>query len=70
MHTYQREPDEESAGSWTYRFQRSSEPGGICYLPSGQNRDNNRFPSSETKQQDEHVKESQTESKVENLIYH
>ena len=34
MFTYQREPDEESARSWTYRSRVSDRTGGICCGPS------------------------------------
>ena len=56
MHTYQREPGEEFARSWTLRLRESEETGGICFLPSGQYKSSHRFASFETKQQDEDVK--------------
>ena len=34
MYTYQREPEEEIAKSWTYRSRESDATGGICFLPS------------------------------------
>ena len=34
MYTYQREPDEKSARSWTYRSRVSDGTGGICFRPS------------------------------------
>ena len=56
MCTYQREPDEESASSWTYRSRVSDGTGGICFGPSNRCKNSHRFPSSKTKQQDEGVK--------------
>ena len=70
MHTHQREPDEEYARSWTYRFRESIETGGISFLPSGQNKSSRRFSSSETKQQDEDRKKIAEEIKFEILFYH
>ena len=70
MHTYQREPNEVWARSWTYRFWESGESGQICFLPLGQCRSSHLFPSSKIKQQDQHVKELATEIKVKNVLYH
>ena len=55
MYTYKREPDEESARSWTYRSRESDGTGGICILPSDIYKNNHRFHS-KRKQQDEEVK--------------
>ena len=62
MHTYQREPDEECATSWTEWLWGSSETGEIFYLPSGQYKSSHRLPSSKIRQQDKHVKEVATET--------
>ena len=70
MQTYQREPNDKCARSWTYRFRRSIEAGEICFLPSGQYRSSHRFPSSKLKQQDDHVKEIATALKREIVLYH
>ena len=70
MQTYQREPDEESARSWTYSFRESDEAGGFWFLPSDQYKSSHQFPSSKISQRDEHVKEIATEIKVENVLYH
>ena len=56
MNTYQCEPDEESARSWTYRSRVSDGTGGICFWPSDRCKNSHRFPSSKRKQQDEGVK--------------
>ena len=69
MHTYQREPDEECAEVWIYRFRGSDKMGGICFMPSGQYKSSHQFPSSQIKQQDEGVKETKNEVKVENVSY-
>ena len=63
MSTYQREPDEESTRSWTYRSRKSDGTCGICFLLSDQCRNSHRFPPSKRKQQDEDVKEIPNESK-------
>ena len=55
-YTYQCEPDEESARSWTYRSRVSDGTGGICCGPTDRWRKSHRFPSSKKKQQDEGVK--------------
>ena len=70
MYTYQREPDQECARSWTYRSRESDGTRGICVLPSDQHRNSHRFPSSKRKQQDESVKENTNELKVQNVLYH
>ena len=49
MYTYQCEPDEESASSWTYRSQVSDGTGGICCWPSDRCKNNHRFSSSKKK---------------------
>ena len=69
MYTYQREPEEESTRSWTYRSRESDGTGGICFLLSDQYRDNHRFLSSKRKQQDEGVKIA-NELKMQNILYH
>ena len=56
MYTYQREPHEESARSWTYRSRVSDGTGGICLWPSDRCKNSHRFPPSKRKQQDEAVK--------------
>ena len=70
MYTYRRETDDECARSWTCRSRESDKTGEICFLPSDQFKNNHRFPSSKTKQQDEDVKETATETKVANVSYH
>ena len=69
MYTYQREPEEESTGNWTYRSRESDGTDGTCFLPSAQNRNSHRFPSSQRKQQDKGVKIAK-ELKVQNALYH
>ena len=46
MYTYQHEPDEESARSWTYRSRVSDGTGGICCGPSDRCKKSHGFPSS------------------------
>ena len=53
MYMYQRELDEKSARSWTYRSRESDGTGGICCAPSDPCTNSHRFPSS--KKQDEGV---------------
>ena len=45
MYTYQRDLDEESARSWTYRSRESDGTGGICCGPSDRCKNSHRFPS-------------------------
>ena len=49
MYTYQCEPDEESARSWTYRSRVSDGIGEIFCGPSDRCRNSHRFPSSRKK---------------------
>ena len=69
MYTYQREPYEECARSWTHRSRESGETSRICFMPSGRYKSSHRFPSSKRKQQDEVVKEIANELKVKNVLY-
>ena len=69
MYTYQREPEEECARSWTYTSRESDETGGICFMPSGWCKRSHRFPSSKRKREDEGVKRIATELKEENVLY-
>ena len=49
MYTYQREPNEESARSLTYKYRVSDGTGGICFGPSDRRKNSHRFPSSKRK---------------------
>ena len=49
MYTYQREPDKESARSWTYRSRVSDGTGGVCFGPSDRYKNSHPFPSSKKK---------------------
>ena len=70
MYTYQREPDEKSTRSWTYRSRESDGTGGISFLPSDRYRKSHRFPSSKRKQQDEGLRRIAGELKVQNVLNH
>ena len=68
MNTYQCEPDEESARSWTYRSRVSGGTGGICFWPPDRCKNSHRFPSSKRKQQDEGVKNTNELKSAECII--
>ena len=70
IYTYQREPDEECARSWTYRSRESDETSRNRFLPSGQYKSSHRLLSSKLEQQYEYGKDIRTEINVENILYH
>ena len=68
MYTYQCEPDEEIARSWTYRSRVSDGTGGIFCGPSDRCRNSHRFPSSKRKQRDKGMKLANEIKRAESII--